>query len=104
MRFCPKCQPSRHPGFRLGEALTFVVIDVKVHMPNKRSLDSVPINSALSSFDSLPDSAHVRAPTVAALFGVSVVTVWRWSKTGKLPAPIKRGATTSWNVGALRRA
>ncbi len=59
---------------------------------------------ALQDFDHLPDSANVRLPVVAALHGVSTVTVWRWSAAGRLPAPIKTGGVTAWNVGALRRA
>lgn len=56
-------------------------------------------------FDQLPDAAHVRLPTVAALNGVSGATVWRWVAAGRLPAPIKIGPnSTAWNVGALRRA
>ncbi|MDP9126096.1 MAG: DNA-binding protein [Pseudomonadota bacterium] len=58
---------------------------------------------ALQDFDRLPDSANVRLPVVAALHGVSTVTVWRWSASGRLPAPIKMGGVTAWNVGALRR-
>ena len=73
-------------------------------MATKRPPDLVPINPALHSFDSLPDSAHVRVPTVAALFGVSIVTCWRWAKNGSLPAPIKRGGVTAWRVGDLRAA
>ena len=59
---------------------------------------------ALSNFDSLPDAANVRLPVVAALNGISTVTVWRWSKSGKLPTPTKTGGVTTWNVGALRRS
>lgn len=59
----------------------------------------------LAQFDSLPDSAHVRLPTVAALNAVGPATVWRWVKTGRLPAPVKLGPnTTGWRVGELRRA
>ena len=58
---------------------------------------------ALRDFDFLPDSANVRLPVVAALHGVSTVTVWRWSNSGKLPAPTRTGGVTAWNVGALRR-
>jgi predicted DNA-binding transcriptional regulator AlpA len=58
---------------------------------------------AFLAFDHLPDSAQVRLPVVAALNGVSAVTVWRWSKTGSLPRPIRRGGVTTWNVGELRR-
>lgn len=60
--------------------------------------------SALVSFDTLPDSAEVRIPVVAAVNGISVPTVWRWAKDGRLPAPKKRGGVTSWNVGELRRS
>ena len=59
---------------------------------------------ALAQFDSLPNSARVRVQTVAALHGVAVVTVWRWSKNGTLPAPTKRGGATSWGVGELRES
>lgn len=69
----------------------------------KSATEDKPINAALAQFDKLPDAAEVRVPTVAALHGVSVVTAWRWSKNGNLPAPTKRGGVTTWNVGALRR-
>ncbi len=60
-------------------------------------------NSLLRDFELLPDVATVRLPTVCALFGVSGPTVWRWSRDGRLPPPIKRGGVTGWQVGALRR-
>lgn len=72
-------------------------------MAVKRIPEPAPINAALSDFDSLPDSANVRVNTVARLYDVSVVTVWRWAKNGTLPAPTKRGGVTHWGVGALRR-
>jgi len=63
------------------------------------------LSTALSGFDALPDSAHVRAPVVADWKGISVPTVWRWAKSGLLPAPVKIGPrVTAWNVGQLRRA
>ena len=61
----------------------------------------IAVNS-LRDFDSLPDAAHVRVPTVAGLYGISNVTVWRWTKAGRLPAPTKRGGVTAWKVGDLR--
>lgn len=62
------------------------------------------IPAALVQFDSLPDSANVRLPVVAALNGISSASVWRWVKTGRLPAPKKLGPnTTAWSVGDLRR-
>ncbi len=63
------------------------------------------IPDGLRNFDSLPDSAHVRLPTVAALWGCSPVTVWRGVKAGRIPAPKKLSPRTAcWNVGELRKA
>jgi predicted DNA-binding transcriptional regulator AlpA len=60
---------------------------------------------ALTEFDRLPDSAHVRQPIVQALFAISAPTVWRRVKSGRLPAPRRYGVRHSaWNVGELRRA
>lgn len=56
----------------------------------------------LAGFDELPASAYVRLPIVAALFSISVSTVWRWSRMGNLPAPVRTGRTTLWKVGDLR--
>jgi len=54
-------------------------------------------------FDELPDSAFVRAPTVCALYGISLATTWRWSESGRLPKPVKIGPRVSaWSVRALR--
>lgn len=66
-----------------------------------REVQEIP--DSLANFDKLPDSAHVRLPVVAALHGISNVTVWRWVQSGRLPAPTKLGPnTTGWRVGALR--
>ena len=54
------------------------------------------------SFDTLPDSALVRLPIVKSLFGISTPTVWRWSKSGILPSPVKISGITCWQVGELR--
>jgi predicted DNA-binding transcriptional regulator AlpA len=68
----------------------------------KRIAPGIP--DALRNFDSLPDSANVRLPVVAALFACAGVTVWRRVKAGTLPAPRKLGSrVTAWNVGDLRR-
>lgn len=75
-------------------------------MPSKtdKPVTLKPVHQkALEDFDRLPDAADVRLPVVAALHGVSTVTVWRWSKDGQLPAPRRRGGITAWNVGELRR-
>jgi predicted DNA-binding transcriptional regulator AlpA len=56
-------------------------------------------------FDNLPESAQVPARTLASLLDVSEVTIWRWSKIGKLPRPRKLGGnTTRFNVGEVRAA
>ncbi len=61
--------------------------------------------SPLESFDKLPDTANVRQPVVEALFACSGPTVWRWSKSGIIPAPRKLAPrVTVWNVGELRAA
>ena len=65
---------------------------------------SLAIPTALAQFDNLPDSAHVRLPTVAAWRGISAASVWRHVKAGLLPKPVKLGPnTTAWKVGDLRR-
>lgn len=58
--------------------------------------------AALRGFDHLPASASVRLPVVAALFSISPATVWRWCKSGHLPAPTRINGVTFWNVGQLR--
>jgi predicted DNA-binding transcriptional regulator AlpA len=64
-----------------------------------------PARDSLRGYDSLPDSAAVPASVVAAVSGVSVATVWRWSKSGRLPRPRHLGPnSTRWIVGELRRA
>ncbi|MBL8366362.1 MAG: AlpA family phage regulatory protein [Candidatus Accumulibacter sp.] len=70
------------------------------HTKNERA-----IPDALRHFDSLPDSASVRLPVVAALVGCSTATVWRMVKRGTLPTPRQRGLRiTAWSVGELRKA
>lgn len=73
-------------------------------------MSSTPILSqkatpnAFESFDALPDSAMVRKPVVAALFGCSTATVWRMVKRGTLPEPRKLSErVATWNVGELRK-
>ena len=70
-------------------------------MPANQSVTAPP--SALSNFNSLPDDALARVATVRILFDCSVPTVWRWAKTGKLPAPVRVGGITGWRVGDLRK-
>jgi predicted DNA-binding transcriptional regulator AlpA len=61
------------------------------------------VESSLLKFDTLPAAAHVKVPVVAALYGIGPASVWRWSKSGHLPKPVKLGPqATAWNVGELR--
>jgi len=60
------------------------------------------VPSGLKHLDELPDSALVDQPVVEGLFKCSPATVWRWVKSGLLPAPVRRGGTTRWVVGQLR--
>lgn len=63
------------------------------------------LTAELANFDHLPNSAYVRAATVAGMLDCSLNTVWRYAKTGVIPAPKKIGpALTAFNVGELRRA
>ena len=61
------------------------------------------IKPAIAGFDQMPDSALVDVETVAVVTGQSRNSVWRKSKAGTLPAPVKVGPkTTRWKVGAIR--
>lgn len=73
-------------------------------MSNSEASSQPSIPFALAQFDSLPDSANVRLPVVAALNGISVSTLWRWVRAGRFPAPRKAGPNvTVWRVGDLRQ-
>lgn len=45
----------------------------------------------LANFHALPDDGFVRVRVVSTLFGVSIATVWNWTKNGSLPASVKLG-------------
>lgn len=63
------------------------------------------MHKSLQDFDTLPDSAHVRIPTVAALFACSPATIWRGVRDGRIPKPVKHfERASSWNVAELRAA
>lgn len=60
---------------------------------------------ALIQFDTSPAASFVRLPVVCSLYAIAPVTVWRWVKAGKIPAPVKlSGHVTAWRVGDLRAA
>jgi len=53
----------------------------------------------------LNDGQMVKASVVAAWFGVNVITIYAWSKNGRLPMPYRPAPrTTLYNVGQLRKA
>ena len=62
----------------------------------------ITVDPAVQKFESLPDSARVRVSTGAALMDISLPTLYRLVKNGKLPRPIKIGGTSGFNVGELR--
>jgi predicted DNA-binding transcriptional regulator AlpA len=71
----------------------------------KRAVKMQRITDTLARWNELPDDALVRVVTVAAVFGVSVPTIWRWAKVGILPRPHKLTAqTTAWTAGQVREA
>lgn len=90
-----------HAASAEGRPKPAIPRDMSFH--SNASSQSLP--AGLANFDSLPDSAHVRLPVVAGLHDISAATVWRWVKSGHLPAPVKLGpGVTAWKVGDLRRA
>lgn len=57
------------------------------------------------NFNTMPAAAMVSAADLSGLLGVSLNTIWRWSKAGRLPAPVRIGPnTTRWNMGEIRAA
>lgn len=63
----------------------------------------MPIKS--DSRNTLPATGYVSASTLAALLETSPTTIWRWSKSGILPKPVKLGAgTTRWRVEEVNEA
>ena len=59
---------------------------------------------ALSNFGNMPDDAEVSVQVVAALFGITTPTVWRWAASGRLEKPVRRGGVTRWKVRAIRQS
>ena len=59
--------------------------------------------SSSLSFYQLPPTAVARVPAVAQALGVSINTVWRWSRDlPNFPKPRKIGPrVTVWNVGEI---
>lgn len=56
-------------------------------------------------WDKRPDAALVDVKVVAALLDVHPNSVWRFARSGKLPAPVKLSEfSTRWRVGDIRKA
>lgn len=97
---------SSHQGAEAGSSPNLRGSESDTMSKGLNYAPALPATAApsLAQFDTLPESAHVRLPVVAALHGVGPATVWRWVKAGRLPAPVKLGPnTTAWRVGDLRR-
>jgi predicted DNA-binding transcriptional regulator AlpA len=84
----------------------FVGIVAKTSTSEERPMrHSAQTLTPLQSFSQLPDEAHIRVRVVAALFAISVPTVWRWVQLGRLPPPHRFSKRlTAWNVGSIRAA
>lgn len=51
-------------------------------------------NQIALNLDTLPDSGFVSCHTLAAALETSLTTIWRWSKSGRLPKPHRLGEET----------
>lgn len=60
------------------------------------------IDAAVLNFDLLPDSAYVSVGTVAALLGVSDVTIRRRIADGIIPAPVGILGLQRYQVSMVR--
>jgi predicted DNA-binding transcriptional regulator AlpA len=57
----------------------------------------------LPRFEELDDSAYCKASQIKGhVVPIGTVTMWRWVKEGRFPAPIRVGSGTYWQVGAIR--
>ncbi len=66
---------------------------------------SKTIPPTLAAFHTLPDEALIDVKCLSVLFGCSENTIWRRSRTGVLPTPIRVSQNqTRWRVGGIRKA
>ena len=57
----------------------------------------------MQKYQNLPSEGFIRVGTLAAILGVAVVTVWRWSANGHLPRPLKLSdRVTVWKAEEIR--
>lgn len=53
----------------------------------------------------MPATGYASAKTLARMFETTTTTIWRWTKAGKLPQPVKLGAgTTRWRLADVHEA
>jgi predicted DNA-binding transcriptional regulator AlpA len=65
----------------------------------------VKTEPSTQNLDALTGRAYVSAATLAAMLDTSTASIWRWSKSGRLPKPHKLGAgSTRWRVEEVRAA
>ncbi|MGL5290187.1 MAG: helix-turn-helix transcriptional regulator [Aeromonas sp.] len=58
---------------------------------------------SLPVLSELPKEGFIRVGTMANMLGIAVVTVWRWSASGKLPQPVKLSErVTVWRAEEVR--
>ncbi len=51
----------------------------------------------------LPAEGFIRVNQLSQILGVAIVTCWRWSAQGRLPAPLKLSErVTVWRVESIR--
>lgn len=54
--------------------------------------------------NTLPESGYASANTLAKALETTPSTIWRWSKSGRLPKPVKLGeGTTRWNLAEVHK-
>lgn len=71
---------------------------MKKHIPKS-------VNPLIDNIDGMSDLAHVRLPTVMALYACSSATVYRNVQKGFIPKPKKLSTRiVAWNVGELKAA
>lgn len=57
----------------------------------------------LHAASKLPIEGFVRVGSLANILGVSVSTIWVWSRAGKLPKPVKLSErVTAWRAEEVR--
>lgn len=54
------------------------------------------------TFGQLPAEGFVRTAELLEAVPVSRITLWRWSRNGKIPAPHRIGKTVLWPVSTVR--